>query len=150
MSLLSSLPESQAALLVECRRAVLATTRQDGRPRLVPITFAPDVQRDVLYSPLDEKPKSVADPRALGRVRDIAADPRVSVLLDRWSEDWSALAWLRLDGRAALIEPGDDEQEHRAAVAGLRERYAQYGGHGLDERPVLRVTVLAARSWSGA
>jgi len=35
-------------------------------------------------------------------------------------------------------------------VAGLRERYAQYGGHGLDERPVLRVTVLAARSWSGA
>ena len=75
----------------------------------MPFAFAVDATTEadlpVLYSALDEKPKSVADPRELGRVRDILARPSVSVLVDRWSEDWSELAWLRLDGNALLIEP---------------------------------------------
>jgi PPOX class probable F420-dependent enzyme len=87
-------------VLSSARRAVLATIREDGSPRLVPITFAVAHDGDamVLYSPLDEKPQKVGDVRQLARVRDILARPRVAVLVDRWREDWAELAWMRLDG----------------------------------------------------
>jgi len=106
-------------LLAEARRASLATIDDRGRARLVPICFV--LIDDVMWSPIDEKPKSVADPRALARVRDIQARPAVAVLVDRWSEDWSELAWIRLRGDATLIEPADVPVE----VAGaLRQKYA--------------------------
>ncbi|HVM31380.1 MAG TPA: TIGR03668 family PPOX class F420-dependent oxidoreductase [Candidatus Limnocylindrales bacterium] len=145
MSLLASLAPAESALLAEARRAVLATLRPDGRPRLVPITFAADEHRDVLYSPLDEKRKTVSDPRRLARVRDILARPSVTLLVDRWSEDWTTLIWLRLDGRATLLEPGE---EHGGAVGQLRRRYPQYANHRIESQPLLRFTVEAVRGWA--
>jgi PPOX class probable F420-dependent enzyme len=142
--------DAQRALLDECRRAVLATIAADGRPQLVPIAYAVTVrsQELVLYSPLDEKPKSVDDPRSLARVQNILARPRVSVLVDRWSEDWSELCWLRLDGVARLLEPADDGgAEHARAVTLLRERYPQYATHRLEARPILRIAVERTVSW---
>ena len=124
-------------------------TRQ-GRARLVPICFAIDGRPDslVLYSPLDEKPESVLDPRTLGRVRDIAANPQVSLLVDRWSEDWSQLAWLRLEGQADVLEPGAAEHPHATEL--LRERYAQYADQVLGDRPLIRITIDRATSWSAS
>ena len=132
---------------------MLATLRDDGRPRLVPICFAVDATADrlCLYSALDEKRKAIADPRRLARVRDILERPPVSVLVDRWSEDWSQLAWLRLDGMAALLEPagpGGAASEHRRAVALLRARYAQYGAMDLERGPLIRIDVERVSGWS--
>ena len=137
-------------LLTGTRRAVLATVRPNGAPRLVPITYAVDLSADVLYSALDEKPKSVADPRRLARVSDIAARSQVCVLVDRWSEDWSQLAWLRVDGYARLLEPAEPTAaaEHAAAVARLRQRYAQYATHRLERAPLLRIAVERVRGWT--
>jgi len=147
----TALDEAQRELLQGTRRAVLATIAPDGRPRLVPMTFAIADTSDsapVIYSALDEKPKSVVDPRALARVRDVVSRPRVSVLADRWDEDWSCLAWLRLEGLATLLEPdGDDAAEHASAVSLLRARYAQYATHSLEQRPVLRIQVDRVVSW---
>lgn len=150
MSVLAALDAPLATLLDESRRAVLATLREDGRPRLVPITYAADLRSGVLYSALDYKPKSVADPRQLARVRDIVARPRVSVLVDHWSEDWSELTWLRLDGSAGLLEPDDADRaiEHAAAVTLLRARYAQYADQPIEQRPLLRIEVDSARGWT--
>ena len=94
------LTAAERDLLATARRATLATVAPDGRPRLVPICFV--VIDDVLWSPLDEKPKSVDDVRSLARVRDIVERPTASVLVDRWSEDWSELAWVRITGRATM------------------------------------------------
>ena len=99
---------SEAELVVPRRGRVgtLGTVDRDGRPRLVPICFAFDAA-DVplrIWSPLDEKPKRVIDPRDLGAFAT-SRQPAVSLLVDAWSEDWSALGWLRLDGLAGLIEP---------------------------------------------
>ena len=58
----------------------------------------------VVYSALDEKRKTVTDPRALARVRDIGTRPRVAVLVDRWDEDGARLAWVRLEGKATMLE----------------------------------------------
>jgi len=140
------LSERELQLLREARRAVLATTAADGSARLVPITFV--LEHVVLYTALDEKPKSVADPRDLARVHDIEARPRVSLLVDRWSEDWSELGWLRLSGTAALIGPdGDAALEHAHAISLLRAKYRQYEAHRLETRPVVRIAVDGARSW---
>lgn len=143
------LEASQRELLGEARRAVLATIAPDGRPRLVPCAYAfAEDEGLTIYSALDEKPKSVADPRDLARVRDIVARPRVTLLVDRWSEDWAQLAWLRLDGTGTLLEPTDTaDSEHALAVGLLRARYPQYATHNLESRPLIRVSVERISGW---
>jgi PPOX class probable F420-dependent enzyme len=141
----------QRAFLAAARRAVLATIRPDGRPRLVPICFVPVPDRPVLYSPLDEKPKGVGDPHDLARVRDILRDPRVTLLVDVWDEDWSRLGWLRCAGSASLLEPsGDGAGEHQAAVTALRSKYPQYVDHDLPARPIIRIALERATSWAAS
>ena len=144
------LTRDQDRFLRAARTATLATIDPGGRPRLVPICFVVGEAAEtlLLYSPIDEKPKHVADPHDLARVRDLSRDPSVALLVDRWSEDWSRLGWLRLEGRGALVEPaGPDHHEHAAAVAGLRQKYPQYAGHALETRPIIRIAVERARSW---
>ena len=135
------------------RRAILVTLSANGLPRPVPICFAlaepdPDDGTTRLYSPLDEKPKRVADVRELARVRDIVARPDVTLLFERWSEDWSQLAWLRARGRAALLEPHDDVAAHRWAAQALRTRYPQYRAHNLEDLPMLQIDITEATAWN--
>jgi PPOX class probable F420-dependent enzyme len=149
MTAVPLLSPAHRAFVEAARTAVLATIAADGRPRLVPICFVTfggegDL-RPVVYTPLDEKPKSVDDPRELERVRDIVARPAVGLLVDRWSEDWTRLGWLRLDGRADLVEPG--AAGHAAAVEALRAKYPQYATHRLEARPLIRIAVERVREW---
>jgi PPOX class probable F420-dependent enzyme len=142
------LTDDDRALLADARRAVLATIAADGHPRLVAVCFVVDPAPSVVYTPLDDKPKAVDDPLALARVRDIARDDRASILVDRWDEDWTRLAWLRLDGRAALLAP--DDVRHAGIVGALRAKYPQYATHRLDDRPLIAITVERATRWSAA
>jgi len=139
------LSDGQRAFLAGARTATLATIAPDGTPRLVPICFV--VEGDVLYSPLDEKPKDVWDVRHLARVRDVLARPDVALLVHRWSEDWSELGWLRIRGDASLVEPADAPAEHAAVVAELRAKYPQYASHRLEDRPLIRIRMTGASSW---
>ena len=145
----------EQAFLAAARRAVLATVDPTGLPRLVPICHVLAAGAGggppVLYTPLDEKPKSVDDPRRLARVRDLEARPQVVILVDRWDEDWRRLAWLRASGPAEVMEPeGDADRpggEHAAAVAALRRKYPQYADHALEGRPIIRVTIGRVSAW---
>jgi PPOX class probable F420-dependent enzyme len=98
--------------------ARLATVGPDGRPHIVPITFAPT--EDALYFAVDQKPKKSAD---LQRLRNIEANPAVSVLFDHYEDDWSRLWWVRIDGSARIVRDGD---ELETAISLLSRRYAQY------------------------
>ncbi len=147
-------PSPARAFVDAARRATLATTAPDGRPRLVPVCFVvvdgagADGAR--IYSPLDAKPKRSADPRDLARVRDLLARPAVSLLVDEWSEDWARLGWVRIDGRADLLDGGPGASpEHAAAVAALLAKYPQYATHGLPGRPLVRVVVERVVAWGG-
>lgn len=145
------LTPSQRDALARARRAVLATIGPDGRPRLVPVCFTLDPGQPVLYSPLDDKPKLAADVHDLARVRDVRRDPRVTVLVDTWDEDWSRLGWLRCDGTASLVEPDRSSPgEHSAVVAALRAKYPQYATHDLARRPLIRIGIEHATGWAAS
>jgi PPOX class probable F420-dependent enzyme len=141
------LSATQRTFLESARRAVLATIAPDGRPRLVPICFVVLGEAPILYTPIDDKPKRSDDPLALARVRDIEADPRVTILVDRWDEDWSRLAWLRGEGRASLLEPSNAHAERAQAVMALRAKYLQYTNHRLEERPLIRIDLERVVAW---
>lgn len=139
------LPPWAAALLRESRVARLGTADAAGRPLVVPVCYVFDGR--ACFSALDAKPKRVAA-GALRRVRNIAANPRVSLVVDRWDEDWSKLAWVIVEGRGELLTAG---AERAAAVDLLREKYAQYRILGLDRdaAPVIRITPERALAWRG-
>lgn len=139
---------TELAFLQAERVARLATIGPDGRPHLVPVCYGITADADAitaLYIALDEKPKRVA-PNELRRVRNILADPRVSLLVDRYDDsDWRRLAFVRVDGKATILAP--DAPEHAAAITALRAKYPQYRAMALAERPVIRIVPTAIRAW---
>jgi PPOX class probable F420-dependent enzyme len=147
----SSLAGPDLELVVEARRAVLVTIDPAGFPRPPPCCYVAAWNADgsfVLRSPIDEKPKRTADPQRLARVADIGRRPEVAVLVDRWDEDWTRLAWIRLRGIAVLLGAGDPAtlDERTTAIAALRAKYAQYATQGLETRALIRIVI---ESWSG-
>ncbi|MGA9773165.1 MAG: TIGR03668 family PPOX class F420-dependent oxidoreductase [Blastocatellia bacterium] len=124
------------------RVARLATADGDGRPTVVPICYV--FEGDCFYSPIDEKPKTVS-PRGLKRVRNIESNPHVSLVIDDYTEDWSNLAYAIVSGLAEIMLPCD---EHKRAVALLRDKYPQYIQMALDERMMIKITPTRIKRWS--
>lgn len=133
---------AELAFLLAARVARLATVDAGSRPHVVPVCFA--LVDGAICTPLDEKPKRVADVR-LRRVQNIAGNSAVCLLVDRYSEDWGELAWLQVRARAELTSPG--QPEHARAIAALRERYPQYRSMRLEIRPVLTLRPEQIVSW---
>jgi len=125
--------------LADARVARLATVGADGRPHVVPICYALD--GDLLYFAVDQKPKRTRD---LQRLRNIAAQPAVSVLVDRYAEDWSTLWWVRADGRARVVE---EPAESSRALDLLTARYPQYA-EARPQGPVVAVAIGRLSGWS--
>jgi PPOX class probable F420-dependent enzyme len=121
------------------RVARLATVARDGRPRVVPCCFV--LSGEVVYSAVDEKPKTSPD---LARLGDMAVHPDVTFVVDHYTEDWDEVWWARVRGRARMAT-GDEEAK---AVALLREKYPQYESHQLAR--VVAVDVTEVRGWAGS
>ncbi len=130
----------QSPRLSAARVARLATLDDDGRPHLVPIVFALD--GETLYTAVDRKPKRSWK---LRRIENARARPDVTILVDHYEEDWDCLWWIRLRGRARVL---DDGEERERALALLREKYQQYRTEPPDGA-VLAVDVTEVREWSG-
>ena len=120
------------------RVAHLATVGADGRPHVVPICFALD--GDTLYSAVDEKPKST---RRLQRLANIGANPQVEVVIDHWDEDWRRLWWVRLSGRAVVVEHDSRGLDLLAA------KYPQYRADP-PAGPFVVVAIESRTSWQAS
>ena len=136
------LSPEQTAFLVRRRVARLATADAGGRPYAVPVCFAHTPGS--VYVALDEKPKDVPVTR-LKRVRNILENPNVSLIADRYAEDWDLLAFVMVRGRAELLEPGGGE--HGDAVRLLRGKYHQYERMKIGENPVIAIRAEGVASW---
>jgi PPOX class probable F420-dependent enzyme len=121
----------------EARVARLATAGADGRPHLVPVTFA--ARDDVVVIAVDHKPKTTTN---LRRLRNIRENDRVSLLVDHYDEDWRQLWWVRVDGTATVVA------EDAEAVTWLCAKYEQYRRRP-PAGPVIRIAVHKIVEWSG-
>jgi PPOX class probable F420-dependent enzyme len=123
------------------RVARLATIDPDARPHLVPIVFVLD--GDTLYTAVDAKPKRS---RRLRRIENARERPGVTVLVDHYDEDWRRLWWVRLRGRARVLDAGDE------ADRALRRLVAKYEQYRTDPpgTPVLAIDVDEWRAWEAA
>ena len=133
---------NQARFLDSHRVARLATADGDGAPHAVPVCFV--VDGATVYITIDEKPKQ-ASGRALKRLRNIAANPQVALVVDRYDdEDWSRLGWVMVRGAAEILETG---AEHAAAQALMQARYRQLAAMDLTGLPVIAIRIARVASW---
>jgi PPOX class probable F420-dependent enzyme len=117
----------------------LGTVSVDGQPHLVPVCFV--LVGDTAYSAVDHKPKRTTQ---LRRLANVTATGHACLLVDEYSEDWSTLWWVRLDGHGRVV---DDPSEVALALAGLQAKYAQYAELA-PTGAVLAVNVTRWSAWS--
>jgi PPOX class probable F420-dependent enzyme len=120
----SVLPDDVRAFIADARLGRLATADGTGQPLVVPICYAWD--GEALVSAIDAKPKRAGD---LKRVRNIRENPKVSVVIDHYDEDWRRLRWVIIQGLAEIITAGRD---FSAGADLLLSKYPQYHGMGLS------------------
>ena len=130
-------PDEARARFVAGRVAHLATADSEGMPHVVPVTYA--LEEDRIYTAVDAKPKRGTP---LRRVANVTANPRVSILVDAYDDDWARLWWARADGAAQVLASGAT-MEHAFAL--LRARYPQYEHTSL----VGPAIVIRVERWSG-
>jgi PPOX class probable F420-dependent enzyme len=118
--------------------ARLGTVAPDGMPHLVPVVFA--LHDEVVYTAVDAKPKTT---QRLRRLANIERNPRVSLLVDHYADDWAQLWWVRVDGIAAIHRDGD---VMRTGHDLLRTKYSQYQSVPLTG-PVIAVAIRHWGSW---
>jgi PPOX class probable F420-dependent enzyme len=134
------LPGPERRFLDSRRVGHLATADRRAAPHVVPVCFA--VADAALYITIDEKPKQTGAP--LKRLRNIAENPAVAVVIDRYDDDWTRLGWVMLRGPAEILAGG---AEHARAQALLRARYPQLKEMDIAVLPVIAVRVARVTSW---
>jgi PPOX class probable F420-dependent enzyme len=131
---LEQLPEWAFDLLGEARVARLALLDEEDLPRLLPVTFA--VWEGEVWSAIDQKPKRSAEP---ARVRRLRRRPQAALLVDRYDDDWSRLAWLELRGPVSVEPLGP-------ALEALAAKYPQYS-EARPQGPLLRLAPERFAYW---
>lgn len=129
--------DDHADRLASSVSGVLGTVDPERGIHLVPVTFTL-VAPDRVVIAVDSKPKRT---RRLRRLANIEADPRVSLLVDEYDNDWRRLWWVRVDGRASVREIVEEsvEREHRS-------RYPQLRAHTLG--PWIDIEIRSISGWS--
>lgn len=126
--------------LVSARVARLATADRVGAPHNIPICFWFDGSRR-FYFVIDEKPKRLTR-GGLKRMRNIAENPRVALVVDHFDEDWSRLAYVLIHGEAHTVA---DLGQYGAVLRNLRDKYQQYRTMALDPDRNTMVVIEASQ-----
>jgi len=125
------------------RLAHLATADASGAPHNVPLCYWFDGEH--IYFAIDEKPKRQSG-LALKRMRNIAENPRVAVVIDHYEEDWSQLAYVLIRGHAHVVE---DPEEYLVALRHLRDKYLLYRGMSMtpEKNPIVKIEPESVHTW---
>ena len=135
------LTDDQRRFLDGQRVARLATADAGGRPHVIPICFV--TIEATVYFTIDEKPKRKSG-ALLKRLANMRENPLVALVADHYDDDWSKLGWVMVQGRAEVLDAGD---EHDRAQASLRARYRQLGDMRIEGLPVVAIRIQHASSW---
>jgi PPOX class probable F420-dependent enzyme len=115
-------------------RAILITTRADGRPQASPVTSGLDAQGRLVIASYPERAKAI----------NIRRDPRVTVCL--LSDEWNG-PWVQLDGTGEVIdmpEAMDGLVEYYRCIAGEHPDWDEYReAMRRQDKSLIRITVDA-------
>ena len=137
-------PEDRS-FLHQARVGRLATASAAGEPHVVPVCYVFDGKH--VYSAIDSKPKRVAAAR-LRRLQNLRENPRATLVVDFYDEDWTRLRYVLVIGSAEILEAGHDRGR---ALGMLREKYPQYQAmRDYGQGPVIRLTPERIVCWRGA
>jgi PPOX class probable F420-dependent enzyme len=135
---LDRLPEWAIILLRDSRVGHLGMIDTDGRPRVLPVTYA--IHETAVWTAIDNKPKRSDHEPA--RVRWLRERPHAALTVDRYEDDWSKLRWVQLLGEIAVLDGPPVGEVLRA----LRDRYPEYDADP-PPGPVLRLAIVRAVWW---
>ena len=128
-------------LLADARVGHLATLRPDDRPHVVAVTYA--LMGNLVVTMVDHKPKTT---QRLQRLVNIESNPAVSLLTDRYSEDWKNLWWVRVDGKAAIHSKGTIWEQASAALVAKYPQYSKKPPQG----PAVAISIDRVTSWAAS
>jgi len=133
----------QREILESGRVARMATVDEAGKPHIVPICYT--FTSGLIYTAIDKKSKSV-EINSLGRIKNIGSNPHVSLVIDKYYEDWNRLYFLKISGLANIIAQGE---EYENSLLSLCEKYSQYVVMDLLNLglPVIKISPLRIVSW---
>jgi PPOX class probable F420-dependent enzyme len=124
--------------VAEARVGHLATVDHAGAPHVVPLCFV--LHGETLYWAVDQKPKASRDVKRLSNIRVNAA---AQVVVDHYEEDWTKIWWVRLTGRARVLEDGPEAGRAMALLAGKFSQYRDQPPQG----PAVAIDVTRWSSW---
>jgi PPOX class probable F420-dependent enzyme len=121
----------------------LATASLEGVPHNIPLCFWFDGTN--FYFAIDQKPKRETGLK-LKRMRNIASNPRVALMIDHYEEDWASLAYVLVHGHARVVE---DPGEYMMALRNLRDKYPQYRAMALnpENNPLIKIEPQRVHVW---
>ena len=128
-------PQQVREFLRAHHRAVLATTRADGRPQLSPVTATVDDQGRILVSTRETAVKA----------RNLARDPRASLCL---LTDGFFGEWMQAEGTAEIVhlpEAMDLLVDYYRRISGEHPDWDDYrSAMRRDRRVMVRITISRA------
>ncbi len=116
------LNQKTKALIKGAKVARLATVDQKSHPYVVPVVFV--FHENSIFIPLDEKVKTV-NARKLKRVKNIEKNPNVTLLIDKYQNNWKKLFFLMIHGKATVIDGKNSklmDKVHKLLIS----KYPQY------------------------
>ena len=114
----------------------VATSSADGQPHLVPVCHV--VAGGKLY---------IGSGDEGAKVRNLKANPKITVTVDLYSDHWGSLKGVMVQGRAKLIERGP--AFHRAKNK-LYEKYPQYSKEAAlspSDSLIIEITPTHVYTW---
>lgn len=129
------IPPDIERFIQRVRVARLATIDSKFKPHLVPVVFVFDGHH--FFIPVDEKRKT-AKPEKLKRIQNIQGNPNVALLIDEYSEDWTTLAFVMIQGIASIVKSKTQADILlQQAQKKLITKYVQYQKTGIGEMCIM-------------
>jgi PPOX class probable F420-dependent enzyme len=130
------LSRKAAKLLALERVCRVATAGADGRPHLVPVCHVVAGQR--IYFGSGTKGR---------KVENLRANPRLSLTVDCYAEDWAHIKGVTVQGKARLIARGPGFQRARARLYAKYPQYRKDAALATSDSLIVEVTPTHVYSW---
>ena len=130
------LTKKVAKLIASERVCRVATAGADGRPHLVPVCHVLAGDKIVFGSGDDGR-----------KVKNLRDNPQIAITVDLYSDDWSQLRGVMVQGTARLIERGPRFKQARARLYAKFPQYAREAAISPSDSVVVEVTPTHVFTW---